>query len=328
MRQRHRLRDEPVDAQPPGRGVEARIRPVDGVDPPALAERQERADGLGHQQRRLVDEIERAAAPRERRDADSDHPQERAPAGVHRATVRLLGKPLRLRGADPDRRRDHRAVAGRGPRPPRPRAARRRAHRHRADEPEPPGHVRGRRQRGDQARLRRRDQPRDGGRHGRLPARGDLLPGARRARASPPATSPSTTRPRAGSRSSSRTSPARCRATRSPAAPRPRPRRRCAALAAVHQPVIGDLHVGSKPWLNQESPLNQALLRHAAPGLPRALRRPRRARAPRRVRALRHRRRRLAGRPPAAARARPRRLPARQPPLRRRTRARWWTGRR
>ncbi|HEV3053705.1 MAG TPA: phosphotransferase, partial [Solirubrobacteraceae bacterium] len=33
------------------------------------------------------------------------------------------------------------------------------------------------------------------------------------------------------------------------------------ALAQVHAPVLGDLAVGSAPWLNQPNPLNEALLR-------------------------------------------------------------------
>lgn len=38
------------------------------------------------------------------------------------------------------------------------------------------------------------------------------------------------------------------------------------ALAQVHAPVLGDLHVGSQPWLNQDSPLTQALLTMLLPG--------------------------------------------------------------
>lgn len=38
------------------------------------------------------------------------------------------------------------------------------------------------------------------------------------------------------------------------------------ALARVHAPVLGDLHVGTKGWLNQPSPLNQALLTALLPG--------------------------------------------------------------
>jgi hypothetical protein len=38
------------------------------------------------------------------------------------------------------------------------------------------------------------------------------------------------------------------------------------ALAAVHAPVLGDVHVGTLPWLNQETPLNQALLATLLPG--------------------------------------------------------------
>ncbi|MEA2124107.1 MAG: hypothetical protein QOI80_889 [Solirubrobacteraceae bacterium] len=38
------------------------------------------------------------------------------------------------------------------------------------------------------------------------------------------------------------------------------------ALARVHAPVLGDLHVGSLPWLSQDSPLTQALLTMLMPG--------------------------------------------------------------
>ncbi len=38
------------------------------------------------------------------------------------------------------------------------------------------------------------------------------------------------------------------------------------ALARVHAPVLGNLHVGTAPWLNQESPLNQALVGMLLPG--------------------------------------------------------------
>jgi hypothetical protein len=38
------------------------------------------------------------------------------------------------------------------------------------------------------------------------------------------------------------------------------------ALARVHAPVLGDLAIGSAPWLNQPNPLNQALLRALLPG--------------------------------------------------------------
>ena len=38
------------------------------------------------------------------------------------------------------------------------------------------------------------------------------------------------------------------------------------ALARVHAPVLGDPHLGAAPWLNQPSPLNQALLEMLLPG--------------------------------------------------------------
>jgi Ser/Thr protein kinase RdoA (MazF antagonist) len=38
------------------------------------------------------------------------------------------------------------------------------------------------------------------------------------------------------------------------------------ALARVHAPVFGDLHLGTAPWLNQPSPLNQGLLEMLLPG--------------------------------------------------------------
>ncbi len=38
------------------------------------------------------------------------------------------------------------------------------------------------------------------------------------------------------------------------------------ALARVHAPVFGDLHLGTAPWLNQPSPLHQGLLEMLLPG--------------------------------------------------------------
>lgn len=38
------------------------------------------------------------------------------------------------------------------------------------------------------------------------------------------------------------------------------------ALASVHAPVLGDPHLGTAPWLNQASPLNQGLLEMLLPG--------------------------------------------------------------
>ena len=38
------------------------------------------------------------------------------------------------------------------------------------------------------------------------------------------------------------------------------------ALARIHAPVLGDLHVGAASWLNQPSPLNQSLLTALLPG--------------------------------------------------------------
>ncbi len=38
------------------------------------------------------------------------------------------------------------------------------------------------------------------------------------------------------------------------------------SLARLHAPVLGDLHVGALPWLNQVSPINQALMTALLPG--------------------------------------------------------------
>ena len=85
----------------------------------------------------------------------------------------------RLTGADPHPRPDHRRVARIRARPPRAPAALVRADRHRPDEPELPRDLRRRRRRrrdrGGQAGLRRRDQPRHRRGHGRLLPRDRLL---------------------------------------------------------------------------------------------------------------------------------------------------------
>ena len=115
-------------------------------------------------------------------------------------------------------------------------------------------------------------------------ARDHLLPRARATRIGGPAGAvprwPTTTTPRAGSRSCSRTSPTPSRAIRSPAA---RASRRAIAMrragARSTRPVLGDLALGAAAWLNQPNPLNQALLAQLLPGVPRALRRADRARA-------------------------------------------------
>ena len=60
----------------------------------------------------------------------------------------------------------------------------------------------------------------------------------------------------------------------------------------MHAPVLGDLALGTADWLNQPNPLSQELLTAAAARLPRALRRPHRARARRGLPALRRQRRR------------------------------------
>ena len=93
-------------------------------------------------------------------------------------------------------------------------------------------------------------------------------------------------------------------------------------LARIHAPVLGDLALAASDWLNQPSPLNQALLAQLLPGF---LERYGDRVAPEH-RELCERfvesRRRLDRRPPAAAGPRPRRLPHRQHAVRRRGRQR------
>ena len=175
---------------------------------------------------------------------------------------------------DPRTRGDLERVARRGPRRAGTRAGGHGADRHRPDEPEPPdllprsrggagGH--GRRQ----ARLRRPDEPGDRasgmGAYYREIA---LLPGARRADRRPARRlPPGRVRRRrglvhAGARGHARGAVpgdqiAGCTVARGA-------RWRCATLARVHAPVLGDLALGTADFLNQPNPLDQALLDAAA----------------------------------------------------------------
>ena len=136
--------------------------------------------------------------------------------------------------------------------------------------------------------------------------------------ARPTATSPSTTRPRAGSRSCSRTSPRRARAIRSPAARVERGAGRADARSrGSTRRCSATSRSAATDWLNQPTPAQPGAASLAPAGIPRALRRPRRAASTPSSASASSRRRRVGRRPPPAARPRPRRLPARQPALRR-----------
>ena len=214
---------------------------------------------------------------------------------------------------------------GRGDRAAGRRAARQRADRHRPDEPQPPRHVPAdgseRRDRvgGREARLDRSDQPRDRGRDGRLLPRDRVLPQPRGADRGAGAALPrwrSTTPPRDGSRSCSRTSPARPRATRSPAAASSRRGSAMRALARVHAPVLGDVALGARRLPEPAEPAHRGRAEGAAGRVRRAIRRPGRARAHGDVQSGSCPSGTVGRRADAAARARPRRLPARQPAVR------------
>ena len=193
----------------------------------------------------------------------------------------------------------------------RPGAGWRRGDRHRADEPELPRRCC--RPGGERASVVVKlaadgpDEPRDRRRPRRLRARDPLLPRARAAidrRALARCHSPSTTRPRAGSRSCSRTSRPR-RAGRPDRRLHGRRRRgsRCARWRALHAPVLGDPRSARPTWLNQPNAARPgAAERSCCPASSSATAT---AIAPEHrevCRALRREPRRLGGRPPRAAR--------------------------
>ena len=68
-----------------------------------------------------------------------------------------------------------------------------------------------------------------------------------------------------------------------------------AELGRLHGPLLGDTALAEAPWLNRESPLNQAMVTPLYAGFVGALRRPDRTGAPRGVRAAGSRIRRLPG---------------------------------
>ncbi len=111
------------------------------------------------------------------------------------------------------------------------------------------------------------DEPGDRRGHGRIPARGRFyqqLPGASAGRWRP-ATWPSTTPRRVGSRSCSPTSRGATQGDQIAGCSVAEARLALAALARVHAPVLGDLALGATDWLNQPNPLNQALLTRLLP---------------------------------------------------------------